>query len=218
MKTAALKKVSYDPSIFTNIETVDEAVRIIVTPEAGLTSKHRWDVETPYLMTLIERWFKPERPEALVLDFGCGIGRLARPLIQKHGCKVIGVDIAANMRALAASCVDSYLFMAMPPDLLHLLIPNQCDFAIAIWTLQHCFGVRLEVDRINKMLRDGGKLFVVNNVRRVVPSTAGWLDDGIDIRAVLKDQFTELEDGKLEGDDIAPGTFKDNTFWAVYQK
>jgi SAM-dependent methyltransferase len=217
MKATALKQVSYDPSIF-NIETVDEAVQIIVTPEAGLTSKHRWDVETRYLMTLIERWFNPERPESLVLDFGCGIGRLAKPLIQKHGCRVIGVDIAANMRALAASCVDSYLFVAMPPELLHLLIQNQCDFAIAVWTLQHCFAVTLEVDRIKRMLRDGGKLFVVNNVRRVIPSTAGWLDDGVDIRAMLKDYFTELEYGQLEGDDIAPGTFKDNTFWALYQK
>jgi hypothetical protein len=78
--------------------------------------------------------------------------------------------------------------------------------------------VTLEVDRIKRMLRDGGKLFVVNNVCRVIPSTAGWLDDGVDIREVLKDYFTELEYGQLEGDDIAPGAFKDNTFWALYQK
>jgi SAM-dependent methyltransferase len=215
MKTAALKKVSYDPSIFTDIETVDEAVRIIVTPEAGLTSKHRWDVETPYLMTLIECWLKPQ---SLVLDFGCGIGRLAKPLIEKHGCSVIGVDIAANMRALAASCVDSDRFAAMPPHMLSWMQPGSIDFALAVWTLQHCLDPREEIGHISSALRDGGKLFVVNNVCRVVPTTGGWIDDGIDIRAVLKDYFTELECGQLEGDDIAPGTFKDNTFWAVYQK
>jgi SAM-dependent methyltransferase len=215
MKATALKQVSYDPSIFTNVETVDEAVRIIVTPEAGLTSAHRWDVETRYLMTLIERWLKPK---SLALDFGCGIGRLAKPLIEKHGCSVIGVDIAANMRALAASCVDSERFAAMPPQMLGYLQAERVDFALAIWTLQHCLDPRADIGSIRLALRDGGKLFVVNNIGRVVPTTAGWVNDGIDIQAVLKDQFTEIEDGQLEGDDIAPGTFKDNTFWAVYQK
>jgi SAM-dependent methyltransferase len=215
MKAVAFKQASYDPSIFTDVETVDDAMRIIVTPEAGLTSKHRWDVETRYLMTLIERWLKPQ---SLVLDFGCGIGRLAKPLIEKHGCSVVGVDIAANMRALAASCVDSERFAVVPPQMLTWLQAGRVDFALAIWALQHCLDPRVEIERIRLALRDGGKLFVVNNIGRVVPSTAGWLDDGIDVRAVLRDHFTELEDGQLEGDDIAPGTFKDNTFRAVYQK
>jgi SAM-dependent methyltransferase len=166
-------------------------------------------------MTLIERWLKPK---SLVLDFGCGIGRLAKPLIEKHCCSVIGIDIAANMRALAASCVDSERFAVMPPQMLNWLQAGRADFALAIWTLQHCLDPRAEIERIRLALRDGGKLFVVNNIGRVVPTTGGWIDDGIDIRATLKDYFTELECGQLEGDDIAPGTFKDNTFWAVYQK
>jgi 2-polyprenyl-3-methyl-5-hydroxy-6-metoxy-1,4-benzoquinol methylase len=214
MKAAALKQVTYDPSIF-DIETVDEAVRIIVTPEAGLTSQHRWDVETRYLMTLIERWLKPKSD---VLDYGCGIGRLAKPLIEKHGCRVIGVDISPNMRALAASCVDSNEFAALPPQFIYRLAGSSFNFALAVWTLQHVLDPRRVISEIQTMLCDGGKLFVVNNIGRVVPTTGGWINDGIDIRAVLKDQLTELEHGKLEGDDVAPGTFRDNTFWAVYQK
>ena len=78
-------------------------MRIILTPEDGMSSVHRWKTETPYLMSLIEKHIVNG---ATVLDYGCGIGRLAKPLIEKHSCDVIGVDISPNMRALAASCVD----------------------------------------------------------------------------------------------------------------
>ena len=51
MRVTALKQVTYDPSIFMNIDTVDDAVRIILTPEDGMSSVHRWKTETPYLMS-----------------------------------------------------------------------------------------------------------------------------------------------------------------------
>jgi SAM-dependent methyltransferase len=216
MKVAALERTDYDPSIFLRIETVDDAMRIIVTPEAGLTSKHRWDVETVYLVKLIERWLKPEN---LVLDYGCGIGRLAKPLIEKHRCYVVGIDISPNMRALAASYVNSGRFVAMPPELFWRLNGHlwACNFVLAIWTLQHVLQLPEAVRDIEASLSAGGKLFVVNNINRVVPTTSGWIDDGVDVRAVLKDYFTEIECGQLN-DDIAPGSFRQNTFWAIYQK
>jgi SAM-dependent methyltransferase len=213
MKATALRQVSYDPSIFTSIETVEDAMRIIVTPEAGLTSKHRWDVETPYLVGLIERWLSPRD---LVLDYGCGIGRLAKPLIDKHCCDVVGIDISPNMLALALSCVNSDQFATAPPKMLKWF-RHDFDFALAIWTLQHVLDLPAMVSNIETSLRSGGKLFVVNNVRRVVPTSNGWIDDGVDVRAVLKDHFIEIECGQLK-DDIAPGTFRESTFWAVYQK
>jgi SAM-dependent methyltransferase len=217
MKTVALKQVSYDPSCFLNIETVEQARDIIVTPIDTLTSQHRWDVETPYLIGLIEKWLWQKH--AKVLDYGCGIGRLAKPLIQKHGYEVIGVDISPNMRALAASCVESSKFMAIPPEMLVWLRPNLCEFAIAVWTLQHVLDLREAVSQINMMLMDGGKLFVVNDAKvRYVPMADGWIDDGVDVRAVLKNHFTEIEYGQLEGDDIIPSSLKDGNFWAVYQK
>jgi SAM-dependent methyltransferase len=213
MKATARKQVSYDASIFTSVETVDDAIRIIVTPEAGLTSQHRWDVETSRLIDLIGPWICRN---CLVLDYGCGIGRIAKPIIKKFGCTVIGVDIAANMRALAASCVDSDRFAAVPPDVLQWF-RRDFDFAMAIWTLQHVLYLRDTVHMLSFMLRDGAKFFVVNNVGRALPTTGGWIDDGIDVRTVLKDHFIEIECGRLSND-IAPGAFGESTFWAIYQK
>lgn len=36
-----------------------------------------------------------------VLDVGCGTGRLAALLVERHGCKVWGVDVSAEMLAVA---------------------------------------------------------------------------------------------------------------------
>ena len=222
MKAEALKQVSYDPACFLNVETVEEARDIIVTPFDKLSPQHRWDTETPYLVGLIEKWLQPRsyliaHPTSKVLDYGCGIGRLAKPLIEKCGCDVIGVDLSPNMRALAESCLASDAFMTLPPNMMSFLVKECCDFAVSIWTLQHVLHVRDALRDIEQMLKVGGRLFVVNNMGRVVPTTAGWVDDGVDVRAVLKDCFTEIDYGRLS-EAVAPESFGDNTFWAVYQK
>jgi SAM-dependent methyltransferase len=216
MKVTALKQVHYDPAVFTSVETVDDAVRVILTPEEGMTSAHRWKNEAPYLMKLI----KPHiEPGSLVLDYGCGIGRLAKPLIEMLNCQVVGVDISANMRALATSCVESPRFFAMAPAMLGVL-RRTFDAAIAVWTLQHVHELALEISRIRDVLAVGGVLFVVNNKNRVIPgSHGGWIDDGKDVQQGLVEAgFSLIERGELEGDDIAPGWLGKNTFWAAYRK
>ena len=218
MKVAALKEVTYDPSVYLNVETVGEAVSVILTPEEGMSSEHRWKHEAPYLMTLIEKHCEPK---SLVFDYGCGIGRLAKPLIEMLQCSVIGVDISPAMRGLAASLVDSHRFFALPPEMLCWLEPSQCDFALAVWTLQHCLNLSMEVDRIRNALKKGGKLFVLNNEGRALPMNDGrWVDDGLDVRNVLteKFRFEEIESGRIEDESIAPNWLKKQTFWAVYQK
>ncbi len=218
MRVTALKQVTYDPSVFMDVDTVDEAMRIILTPEAGMSSAHRWKTETPYLMSLMEKHIARG---STVLDYGCGIGRVSKPLIEKHGCIVIGADIAPNMRALAASCVGSDSFFALHPDMLMLFPSNVADAAIAVWTLQHCVDPKLDLHHIAEMVKPGGTLFIVNNMRRVVPVSGGrWADDQIDIDKVINDAgFGMLVDrGRLQGDDIAPPELRENTFWAVYRK
>src|SRR3974390_1960243 len=103
----APKTLAYDPSRYLNIETVDEAVNIITSATETLTSKQRWYEETPVLMKIIERHI---RRDSWVLDYGCGIGRLAKPLVENLNCTVIGVDFSAKMRALATSIIVDHRF------------------------------------------------------------------------------------------------------------
>lgn len=147
---------------------------------------------------------------------------MAKPLIEKHDCHVVGVDISPNMRALAASCVANNKFFALAPEMLHFLKENKNGFdgAIAIWTLQHCLDVREDLERIYKVLRPGRWFFVVNNKQRVLPSNDGrWIDDQLDVRqAIAETGFVETACGALAGADIAPGALATNTFWAMYRK
>jgi SAM-dependent methyltransferase len=214
MLMPGLKQVAYDPSRY-DIETVDEAVNIILCPTEGMTANQRWADEAPALMRIIERHVEPE---SMVLDYGCGIGRLAKPLIEKLGCVVVGIDISSNMRALAASLVDSPKFCAMDPAMfdavfLEFETPVRFDAVVAVWVLQHCLDLGDAISRIRSSMKPGGKLIVVNNKTRCVPVENGeWADDGLDL-----DDFSAVEIGSLD-ESVAPGWMQDGTFWAVYEK
>jgi SAM-dependent methyltransferase len=215
-----LKKVAYDPGRYIDIETVDEAVEVITSATEGLTAQQRWENETPALIAIIER-FIPQK--SLVLDYGCGIGRLSKPLIAKHQCKVVGVDISPNMRALASTLVDSPMFCAMDPlmfDELFDLDVETFDGAIAVWALQHFIDLDVALVRVAHVVKPGGHFLVVNNKGgRCLPVEGGeWADDGLDIEAMIKNSgFTEIEQGKLD-EQIAPGWMRDGTFWAIYRR
>ena len=210
------KQVAYDPARYLDVENVDEAVRIILTETEGLTSAQRWSDEAPALMRLMSKYVQPE---SRVLDYGCGIGRLAKPLIEMWKCRVVGIDISPNMRALAASCVDSPQFFALDPAMFDLLRPDHFDAAIAVWALQHCIDLGAALTRIRDALMVEGTLFVVNNRGRCLPVEGGeWADDGIDLHEhIINAGFTLLAMGELDAS-IAPGWMREGTFWAVYKR
>jgi hypothetical protein len=64
-----------------------------------------------------------------------------------------------------------------------------------------------------------GKLFVVNNERRVVPTLErGWVDDGIDIKWLIKKmKLIEQEAGVLDPE-IIPKSLVEGTFWMLCAK
>src|SRR5262252_19610 len=208
------KQVAYDPRRYLDIENLDQAAEIILCPTEGLTVKQRWDKETPFIMSLCKKFFKHEY---MVLDYGCGVGRLAKPLIGEMNCSVIGVDISPNMRALATSLVESYRFAAVSPEMFDALAPR-FDAAVSVWVLQHCLKVQDDIERIYSSLVGGGKFLVVNNVDRCVPVEGGdWADDGLDIRRMILDTgFSLLQKGLLS-EEVAPGWMQAGTFWAAYE-
>lgn len=192
----ALRQVlqaAYSPAVF-NVETMEQAKRIILTPQAGMSPEQRWRTETPYLLGLIDKSFVLNQ-HSVVLDYGCGIGRMAKALIEKYNCHVVGVDISPSMRALASAYVSSNNFIVCAPEALTWL-KLKFDLALAIWVLQHCDDVKSDIERIHSVLQKnqfvggvniGGSLFVLNDHRRIVPTDkAGWVDDGQDVPALLK--------------------------------
>ena len=179
---------------------VARARRIILTDEGpGADTNTRWETETPYLAGLVDRFCGLGR-DSLLLDYGCGIGRLAREAIARHGCGVLGVDTSAGMRDLARQHVGSDRFIALSPDQFDTLVGAglRVDAFICVWVLQHCMRPADDVARIAGSLRDDGHGFVLNMRRRAIPAvmregaeagTFRWLQDRTDVRSLLGDVF-----------------------------
>jgi hypothetical protein len=65
----------YKPDVF-SVSTLEEAMKIILTPEAGTKPAERWEMETPPMTDMLVDCLNPS-PEHTVIDYGCGVGRLA---------------------------------------------------------------------------------------------------------------------------------------------
>ena len=208
---------SYRPEVF-QVRNLDEAKRIILTPEPHTTTEERWKKETPYLVQQIGSRLKLNA-QSLVLDYGCGIGRLAKGLIESFGCGVIGVDFSLQMRQLAPAYVNSNRFFTLAPDSFDLLLAKglRIDHAFSVWVLQHCLIPQEDVQRISQALVPGGTIYLVNNIRRAVPSDRGWLDDRIDIRQIMESTFTKQDEGVLPAE-VVTELLKAHSFWGLYQK
>lgn len=208
---------TYNPTVF-KVNDLAAAMQIILTPEDSSTEA-RWKSETPYLADLIGRWLEIT-PQSVLLDYGCGIGRIAKELIARHGCRVIGVDISPSMRALAPVYVESDRFFACAPAMLDGLIERGVIFdgALSIWVLQHCVTPAEDIARIRRALRPEGRLFVLNNVNRAVPTLErGWLNDRIDLRAELAREFALLGEGAPAREHTTPAVAQ-GSFWAAFRR
>ena len=183
----------YTPGIFESPD-VAAAMAIILTPEPGTTTEERWRIETPYLAAqMAERL--DLNANSLVLDYGCGVGRLSKALIERTGCFVIGVDMAQRMRELAPAYVGSARFMVVSPESLDALIERglKMDFGFASWVLQHCLEVERDIERIADALGPMARFFMVNNLLRAVPTDQGWVHDGKSVEVLLSTRFDALE-------------------------
>lgn len=209
--------LTYNPKIFS---VPDEAAArtIILTPEAGQSTDERWAAETPYLGELFGRTLAPG-PDHLVVDYGCGVGRMSRELIRRFGCSVLGVDLSPEMRAMAPGYVQAAAFSVVSPEVFAHMV--RCglvaDMAISVWVLQHCLTPFDDLDLLRRSLRPGGRLGVVNNRRRAVPAVEKtWGDDQIDIKSLLRANFATVEEGEL--DRTVVGRLADVTFRGTYER
>jgi SAM-dependent methyltransferase len=211
---------TYRPEIF-DVADITQAKRIILTPEGQQSTEERWRKETPYLLDLIVGNTAINKA-SIVLDYGCGIGRMSKAMIERFGCRVLGVDISPSMRALAAAYVSDDRFLTCAPSALDWAIAagryeGHFDLAISVWVLQHCNEVEKDVVNIECALKDNGELFLVNDYNRLVPTDKGWLSDGKNLPSLLISKFDRINEGSLDpvyvGEAVAS-----SSYWATWRR
>ena len=124
--------MSYSLERFNCASIEDAKFWILEDGEAGLTTQERWEKETA--------WLRPRLvfDAGLVIDFGCGIGRLSKDLVSTE-ITVIGVDSSPSMRRQAEEYVGHENFRAVGPGEFADLVREglRADGMITAWILQH---------------------------------------------------------------------------------
>ncbi len=208
--------LTYRPQIF-DAPDVERAREIIMTREVNMTTEERWERETPYVAAMAEAHLMPLSTDTVV-DYGCGIGRISKALIERTGCKVIGVDISASMRSMAVDYVASPNFTVLAPEEFSAAVQNglRVAGALAIWVIQHVLDPKAVVRDLSKSLAEDGRLLAINTFNRCVPTVEKvWASDGCDVRSVLRDTLTETSSGSLDPK-WAGQEASAYAFWAVY--
>jgi len=148
-------------------------------------------------MSLILR--EPGVP-ANILDYGCGVGRIAKEIIQQEGnnawrsISIVGVDPSAEMRKLAFNNVAHPFFRPVAPE--ELTKPEIFDIAYLVYVLQHVPAIEIReiLQRIHYSLKDDGYLFYCSSDYRMAIryDGKGFFDDrflGVDLQEELSRFF-----------------------------
>lgn len=184
----------YQSAIFDPIN-LEHAKDIVLTPDENFPN--RFEEATKYLIDII----KTENlinQNSCVLDFGVGMGRVSKELIDIFKCKVVGTDISLNMLIYATQYVNNTQHFVTCNTVNY---KDAFDVCIASFVLQHVEHPIKEIDNIYNTLKSNGYLICLNNsTERLVPgdwredNSVIWFNDYFDIFSYLNNKFIVVKE------------------------
>lgn len=173
--------------------TLPHAMHIALTSDPNNPNKFK--EETEYFMQQIDK-FELINSSKTVLDFGCGMGRVSKEIVNKYGCDVIGVDKSLKMRQFSLLYVtDPHRYKVFE----NYTEKNTIDVVMSNFVLQHVEDPQKEINNLVDVLKIGGHLIVVNEDKRFVPTDVDhenyiiWTDDGFDVFGELSKRLTLIK-------------------------
>lgn len=111
-----------------------------------------------FLPPLFELCADLVKPDARVLDIGCGNGYTAGQFLDR-GCMVVGIDLSESGIALARATYPSGRFEVLPADdhLLENLGTVPFDIVVSTEVIEHLYAPRPYVRGCFRALRPGGR-------------------------------------------------------------
>jgi 2-polyprenyl-3-methyl-5-hydroxy-6-metoxy-1,4-benzoquinol methylase len=184
--------MTYIKEVF-DVTTLAGAKNTVLTDDP--TNPDKFTNETNFLVDMIAEQ-NIINSDSVVLDFGCGMGRVSKKLIDTFDCKIIGTDISNSMMRLANIYVNKpSKFKTMNS----YNTPNSIDVCISAFVLQHVQNPKMEIESICSNLKPGGYLVLVNEHNRFVPSDVDanryviWKDDGFDIFGEIETRLMKVK-------------------------
>lgn len=192
--------MQYRNDVFTP-KTLEEAKHLALTSDPA--DPEKFQKETEYLVDgIVGSGLLTESSK--VLDFGCGMGRVAREIIKRIGCRVVGVDSSSAMMSFAQQYVADIRF-----ETKFVYEAQDIDLAIAALVLQHAKDPAKEIGMLYGVIKPGGHLLLLNERKRFVPVAGApadvpWHDDGIDVVKLVEARFSLVGSYPYPGRDDKP--------------
>jgi len=170
---------------------LEYAKHVVLTSDPNNPNKFKY--ETDFLIRRIrERGII--NAESTVVDFGCGMDRVSKALLEAFDCQVIGVDFSETMLRHANTYVGKDPRFETKVE--HTK-PESVDVVVCTFVLQHVEDPAKEIHNIHSMLKPGGILVLVNENARLVPlgvesGMARWVNDGFDVFGEIEKYFEQI--------------------------
>lgn len=184
--------------------SLEEGMHAVVGDCNGIPMDVRYREETPVFAEKIYQLCQIASPATQdsnyhILDYGCGVGRLAKELLKHDDCFVCGVDDSADMREQATKNANHPNFVAAPPrEIESFMEPLHTKFDVAylVYVLQHVPAIEIReiLQRIYYHLKDDGFLLYCSSDYRMAIKfdQPGFFDDrflGVNLQEELSRYF-----------------------------
>jgi SAM-dependent methyltransferase len=175
-----------------DVTTFAQAKNVVLTDDPD--NPNKFETETDFLVDTIKEHININE-DSNVLDFGCGMGRVSKKLIDTFNCNVTGVDISDSMLTFArlyTANIKKFVASKECPQ------PNTMDVCMAILVLQHTENPKKEIDKICDSLKPGGYLVLVNEPHRMIPGGVEngfikWSDDNFDVFGEIETRLFKVK-------------------------
>lgn len=184
--------MNYISQVFTPT-SLEHAKNICLTPDQSDPDK--FVNETNFFINFVKKNYI--NSNSCVADFGCGMGRVSKQLIEQIGCDVVGFDISYPMLLTAKNYINNDKFDHIKYDKRLKTFNKKFDVVISILVLQHSEHPQEDLMFIKNILKPDGIFILVNEPKRFIPidienKQVVWYDDGIDIEKLASDHFIPL--------------------------
>lgn len=172
--------------------SLEHAKNICLTPDQSDPDK--FILETNFFINFLKE-NNLVLPETYVADFGCGMGRVSKQLIEQIGCNVTGFDISFPMLLTAKNYINSDKFTAKKYNKnINEQYNERFDIIISSFVLQHSEHPEIDINFIKRSLKSDGVFILINEDKRYLPvdiknNSVVWHDDGIIIKDMISKYF-----------------------------
>jgi ADP-heptose:LPS heptosyltransferase/SAM-dependent methyltransferase len=176
-------------------KSFEEGKNAVVGNCNGITMQDRWKAETPAFAKKILHFAKRE---AEILDYGCGVGRIAKEILNQNPTVwVTGIDASQNMLIQAFDYVQTNRFLGILPEQIR---DQKFDIAYCVYVLQHVPAIEIReiLSRIYSHLKDDGFfIYCSSNYRMAIRFDGkGFFDDrflGVNLQEEIERFFDEYQ-------------------------